>query len=62
MIMIRCGVREHGTYRAVDGALMCQPYVNSNTPDIADAEAMGEAVTRPTIRFVPIKAVAQQDL
>jgi transposase len=41
---------------------MCQPYVNLNTPDIADAEAMGEAVTRPTIRFVPIKAVAQQDL
>jgi transposase len=38
------------------------PYVKSNTPDMADAEAMGEAVTRPTMRFVPIKAVAQQDL
>jgi transposase len=28
---------------------------------MADAEAIGEAVTRPTMRFVPVKEVAQQD-
>jgi transposase len=39
-----------------------KPYVKSNKHDMADAEAIGEAVTRPTMRFVPIKAIAQQDL
>jgi transposase len=29
---------------------------------MADAEAMGEAVTRPAMRFVPIKEFTQQDL
>jgi len=29
---------------------------------MADAEAMGEAVTRPTMRFVPVKELAQQDI
>ena len=38
-----------------------KPYVKSNKHDMADAEAIGEAVTRPTMRFVPIKEVAQQD-
>jgi transposase len=28
---------------------------------MADAEAVREAVTRPTMRFVPIKELAQQD-
>jgi transposase len=28
---------------------------------MADAEAIAEAVTRPTMRFVPVKEVAQQD-
>jgi transposase len=28
---------------------------------MADAEAMGEAVTRPTMRFVPVKELAPQD-
>lgn len=37
-------------------------YVKSNKNDFRDAEAICEAVTRPTMRFVPIKAVAQQDL
>ena len=35
-----------------------KPYVKSNKHDPADAEA----VTRPTMRFVPIKEVDQQDL
>ena len=32
-----------------------KPYVKSNKNYPADAEAICEAVTRPTMRFVPIK-------
>ena len=38
-----------------------KPYVKSNKNDANDAEAIGEAVSRPTMRFVPTKCVAQQD-
>ena len=37
-----------------------KPYVKSNKNDAADAEAICEAVTRPNMRFVPIKSVEQQ--
>ena len=37
-----------------------KPYVKRGKTDAADAEAICEAVTRPTMRFVPIKAVEQQ--
>lgn len=37
-------------------------YVKSNKNDPADAEAICEAVTRPTMRFVPIKNVEQQSV
>jgi transposase len=39
-----------------------KPYVKANKNDLRDAEAIAEAVTRPTMRFVPTKGVAQQDL
>ncbi len=39
-----------------------KPYVKSNKNDSRDAEAIAEAVTRPTMRFVPAKAVDQQDI
>jgi transposase len=39
-----------------------KPYVKSHKNDPADAEAICEAVTRPTMRFVPVKEVDQQDL
>jgi transposase len=39
-----------------------KPYVKSNKNDAADAEAIAEAVTRPTMRFVPIKGIEQQDV
>jgi transposase len=39
-----------------------KPYVKSNKNDTVDAEAMAEAVTRPTMRFVPVKGIEQQDL
>jgi transposase len=37
-----------------------KPYVKRNKTDAADAEAICEAVSRPTMRFVPIKTVEQQ--
>ena len=37
-----------------------KPYVKRQKNDAADAEAIAEAVTRPTMRFVPIKTVEQQ--
>lgn len=39
-----------------------KPYIKSNKNDTRDAEAIGEAMTRPTMRFVSIKEVAQQDV
>lgn len=39
-----------------------KPYVKSNKNDARDAEAIAEAVTRPTMRFVPIKGMEQQDI
>jgi transposase len=37
-----------------------KPYVKSNKHDAADAEAICEAVSRPSMRFVPIKTTEQQ--
>ena len=37
-----------------------KPYVKSNKNDRNDAEAIGEAVARPNMRFVPVKTVQQQ--
>lgn len=37
-----------------------KPYVKTNKHDMADAEAICEAVRRPNMRFVPIKNVEQQ--
>jgi transposase len=39
-----------------------KPYVKTNKNDANDAEAICEALSRPTMRFVPIKTVEQQDL
>ena len=37
-----------------------KPYVKRGKTDAADAEAICEAVTRPTMRFVPVKTEEQQ--
>ena len=37
-----------------------KPYVKTNKNDMADAEAICEAVSRPNMRFVPMKTVEQQ--
>ncbi len=39
-----------------------KPYVKRNKNDAADAEAICEAVTRPTMRFVAVKSVEQQSV
>ncbi|CDX45351.1 transposase [Mesorhizobium sp. ORS 3359] len=39
-----------------------KPYVKRNKNDIADAEAICEAVTRPNMRFVAVKTAAQQSV
>lgn len=39
-----------------------KPYVKSNKNDANDAEAICEAMSRPNMRFVSIKTVAQQDV
>jgi transposase len=37
-----------------------RPYVKRNKNDAADAEAICEAMSRPTMRFVPVKTAEQQ--
>jgi len=54
--------REHGHTVKLIAPQFVKPYVKSNKNDPADAEAICEAVKRPTMRFVPIKEVEQQDL
>ena len=39
-----------------------KPYVKSNKNDANDAEAICEAMSRPNMRFVSIKTIAQQDV
>lgn len=39
-----------------------RPYVKTNKNDAADAEAICEAMTRPTMRFVPVKEEGQQEV
>jgi transposase len=39
-----------------------KPYVKANKNDVADAEAICEAVSRPNMRFVPIKSIEQQGI
>ena len=43
-------------------AKFIKPYIKSNKSDKNDAEAICEAVGRPGMRFVPQKAVYQQDI
>jgi transposase len=39
-----------------------KPYVKSNKNDRNDAAGIAEAATRPTMKFVPIKTIQQQDI
>ena len=42
--------------------LWVKPYVKTNKNDMRDAEGICEAMSRPTMRFVPVKSVTQQDI
>jgi len=42
--------------------LFVKPYVKGNKNDANDAEAICEAVSRPSMRFVPVKSLEQQDI
>ncbi len=39
---------------------LAKPYVKRGKNDSADAQALCEAMSRPTMRFVPVKTVDQQ--
>ena len=54
--------RQHGHEVKLMAPQFVKPYVKSNKNDSRDAEAIAEAMTRPTMRFVPTKEVDQQDL
>src|SRR4029434_23471 len=54
--------REHGHDVKLLAPQFVKPFVKSNKNDMRDAEAIAEAVTRPTMHFVPVKDVAQQDI
>jgi transposase len=64
-----CGAHHIGRQCAVHGhdvRLMppqyVRPFVKAQKNDYLDAEAIAEAVQRPTMRFVPLKTVDQLDL
>lgn len=54
--------REHGHEVKLMAPQFVKPYVKSNKNDPRDAAGIGEAVTRPTMRFVPSKALDQHDI
>jgi transposase len=54
--------REHGHEVKLMAPQFVKPSSKSNNNDRRDAAGIGEAVTRPTMRFVPTKDVDQQDL
>lgn len=55
-------LREQGHEVRLIPAQYVKPYVKTNKSDYIDAEAIAEAVGRPTMRFVPIKTDQQLDL
>jgi transposase len=54
--------REHGHDVKLIAPQFVKPFVKSNKNDMRDAEAIAEAVTRPTMQVVPSKEVDQQDI
>ena len=64
-----CGAHHIGQHAAAAGhqvRLMSpeyvRPYVKAQKNDDRDAEAIAEAATRPTMRFVPLKSEAQLEV
>jgi transposase len=55
-------LREQGHDVRLIPAQYVKPFVKTNKNDFIDAEAIAEAVDRPTMRFVPIKSDDQLDM
>jgi transposase len=55
-------LRQQGHDVRLMPAQYVKPYVKTNKSDYIDAEAVAEAVQRPSMRFVPIKTEEQLDL
>jgi transposase len=55
-------LREQGHEVRLMPAQYVKPFVKTNKSDYIDAEAIAEAVVRPTMRFVPIKSDDQLDM
>jgi transposase len=55
-------LREQGHEARLMPAQYVKPFVKTNKSDFIDAEAIAEAVSRPSMRFVPIKTDEQLDM
>ncbi len=55
-------LQQHGFTVKLIAPQFVKPYVKSNKNDANDAEAICEAMSRPSMRFVTVKSVKQQDL
>ena len=53
-------LRSFGHQVKLIAARLVKPYVKRGKNDTADAEALCEAMSRPTMRFVPVKTAEQQ--
>jgi transposase len=53
-------LRSFGHEVKLIAAQLVKPYVKRGKNDMADAEALCEAMSRPTMRFVPMKTAEQQ--
>ena len=55
-------LRDHGHQVRLMSPEYVRPYVKAQKNDDRDAEAIAEAATRPTMRFVELKSEAQLDV
>ena len=55
-------LRDQGHEVRLMPAQYVKPFVKTNKNDFIDAEAIAEAVNRPSMRFVPIKTDEQLDM
>ena len=55
-------LQAHGYTVKLIAPQFVKPYVKSNKNDRNDAEAICEAMSRPTMRYVEVKSVEQQDI
>ena len=55
-------LQAHGFRVKLVAPQFVKPYVKSNKNDANDAEAICEAMSRPSMRFVAIKTIEQQDI